>query len=112
MKASSIGYSKSKYSYPVVELFGLGSASFISGTPPLSIQQTDLRSTVAPQEANKQISEVISAFMTDDAASHQVLDKYIDATDNDVSPYLEMLRIEDNPFISSFGNHVELVDRA
>ena len=50
--------------------------------------------------------------MTDDAASHQVLDKYIDATGIDVSPYLEMLRIEDNPFISSFGNHVELVDRA
>ena len=37
MKTSSIGYSKSKYSYPVVELFGLGSASFISGTPPLAI---------------------------------------------------------------------------
>ena len=38
MTSSKLGYDKSKYSYPVVVLPGLGHASFLSGTPPPTVQ--------------------------------------------------------------------------
>jgi hypothetical protein len=53
MKNSSIGYDKSKYSFPVVMIEGLNHASFFSGVPPSTVQNTDLRAFISTEEAIK-----------------------------------------------------------
>ncbi len=51
MKNSSIGFDKSKYSYPVVMIEGLNHASFLSGIPPSAVQNKDLRAFISIEEA-------------------------------------------------------------
>lgn len=51
MKNSSIGFDKSKYSYPVVIIEGLNHASFLSGIPPSAVQNKDLRAFISIEEA-------------------------------------------------------------
>lgn len=87
MTSSKLGYDKSKYSYPVVVLPGLGHASFLSGIPPPTVQKTDIRATVSEAHAIDEIAKVVAAFMTvtiegktstKGAAAAKVIDHYID----------------------------------
>ncbi len=64
MKSSIKGYATSKYSHPVVLIPGMGHASFLSGIPPPTVQKTDLRATISPSEAVRQVSDVTAAFLT------------------------------------------------
>lgn len=45
MKSSDVGFENSKYTYPVVVIPGADHASFLSGIPPPTVQETDLRAT-------------------------------------------------------------------
>lgn len=56
MKSSSVGYEISKYSHPVILIPGMNHASFLTGTPPSTVQQTDLRSFISIQQAINQVS--------------------------------------------------------
>lgn len=48
------------------------------------------------------MSDIITAFMTDDSAARKVIDKYTDPFVEDVNPYIDMLRLEGNPWTSGF----------
>ena len=119
MTSSSIGYDKSKYSYPVVVLPGLGHASFLSGTPPPTVQKTDLRATVSEAQAIEQISNVVSAFFTvtvegktsaAGSAAAKTIDHYIDEVSLPmIQPILDMYAYEGNTFMSSFKNSTPIV---
>jgi len=112
VKNSSVGWSKSKYSHPVVELLGANTVNFISGAVPASFQKTNMRAMMAPEEGWRQCAEVITAFMTNDAASHKIIDKYVDPTAEDLSPYIEMLHLEGNPWTAHFDKTVPLTNSA
>ena len=101
---SSVGWSNSKYSHPVVELLGANTVNFISGVVPASFKKTNMRAMMAPEEGWRQAAEAITAFMVDDAASRKVIDKYVDATAEDLKPYIEMLKLEGNPWIPQDRN--------
>ena len=62
MVSSKEGYSKSKYTYPVVTLPGVNHASFLSGVTPPTVQESDLRATSSLKNAIKLNSEIVSAF--------------------------------------------------
>merc|ERR1712166_320052 len=119
MKSSKLGYDKSKYSYPVVVLPGLGHASFLSGIPPPTVQKTDLRATVSEAHAIDEIANVISAFFTftlegksttAGAASAKVIDHYIDDVSFPmIEPILKMYAYEGNDFMSSFKGSTPIV---
>lgn len=119
MTSSSIGIEKSKYSYPVVVLPGLGHASFLSGIPPPTVQKTDLRATVSEAEAIDQIANVVSAFFTvtiegksssAGQAAAKTIDHYIDeVTLPMIKPILAMYAYEGNDFMSSFKNSTPIV---
>lgn len=119
MTSSSIGYDKSKYSYPVVVLPGLGHASFLSGIPPPTVQKTDIRATVSEAEAIDQIANVVSAFFTvtlegkssaAGSAAAKTIDHYIDeVTFPMIKPILAMYAQEGNTFMSSFKNSTPIV---
>ena len=109
VKNSSVGWANSKYSHPVVELLGANTVNFISGEVPHSFTKTNMRSMMAPEEGWRQCAEVITAFMTND---HKIIDKYVDPTAEDLSPYIEMLHLEGNPWTAHFDNTVPLVNSA
>lgn len=122
MKSSSIGYATSKYTYPVVVIPGISHASFLSGTPPAKVQETDLRATVSEKQAIEDISAVVAAFITvtrlgkDSAAAgtaRQTIDHYIDdVTTPLVQPILDMYALEGASFMSSFNNKSPIVEFA
>lgn len=64
MKTSAVGYDVSKYTHPVVLIPGISHASFLSGVPPEVVRKTDLRATVPPSEAIRQVSDATAAFLT------------------------------------------------
>lgn len=64
MKSSSIGYDKSKYSYPVVMVPGMNHASFLAGLPPPAVRDTDLRAFISHDDAVKAVSDASAAFLT------------------------------------------------
>ena len=47
MKNSEIAYENAKYTHPVVLIPGMNHASFLSGTPPSTVQKTDLRASIS-----------------------------------------------------------------
>ena len=111
MKSSKVGYKTSKYSHPVVLIPGMGHASFLSGIPPPTVQKTDLRATISPSEAVRQVSDVTAAFLTihnkesDSKAAEKIIDHYIDSiTAPYREPYLKRAHMEGNPDFSSFRN--------
>lgn len=114
MKSSSIGYETSKYSHPVVLIPGLNHASFLKGTPPSAVQETDLRAFISIEEAIDQVSDASSAFLTitrlgktsaEGKKAVAQLDKMIDeVTAPMLEPVLELFQIEGAPFMSSFKN--------
>ena len=55
MKSSSVGYDTAKLTHPVVLVPGLNHASFLTGTPPSAVQETDLRAEIPIEEAIKQV---------------------------------------------------------
>jgi hypothetical protein len=112
MKTSTVGYENSKYSHPVVLIPGMNHASFLSGTPPSAVQETDLRANISIDEAIRWVSNASSAFLTitrlgkdKSYAAVKMIDYLID---NIAAPLLEpvidMYRIEGAPFISSFND--------
>ena len=109
VKSSSVGWATSKYSHPVVELLGANTVNFISGAVPYSFTKTNMRSMMAPEEGWRQCAEVITGFMTND---HKIIDKYVDPTAEDLSPYIEMLHLEGNPWTGHFDKTVPLVNFA
>lgn len=120
MKASSIGYKKSKYSYPVVLIPGSSHASFLMGVPPAEVQRTDLRATISNEEAIEKTSDAVSAFFTitrfgkEDEQSAEAV-KVIDHLIDDISePYLQPIAdffyYEGAPFMSHFSNSTPWVE--
>ena len=51
MKSSSVGYETAKLTHPVVLIPGLNHASFLTGTPPPAVQETDLRAFIPIDKA-------------------------------------------------------------
>ena len=51
MKSTEIGYENSKYTHPVVIIAGMNHASFLTGTPPSAVQETDLRASISIEQA-------------------------------------------------------------
>lgn len=112
MKSSSIGFEKSKYSHPVVLIPGMNHASFLSGTPPSAVQETDLRAFISIDQAIKNVSDASSAFLTithlgkdKSSAAIAIIDHMIDDVAAPLlDPILDMYYLEGAPFISSFKN--------
>ena len=50
--------------------------------------------------------------MKNDSASHAIIDKYVDPTNEDLSPYIEMLHLEGNPWAAKFDRTVPIVNLA
>lgn len=48
--------------------------------------------------------------MTNDVASHKIIDSYVDKSVGDLAPYIEMLRLEGNPWVSGFDGTVPLTN--
>jgi len=102
----------SKYDYPVVLIPGISHASFLSGTPPSAVQNTDIRATVSNQEAVDQVSNVVSSFfnMVQNGKENapeavKTLDHYIeDVTAPVMDAILDIWSLEGAPFLSSFNN--------
>jgi len=112
MKSSSVGFEKSKYSHPVVVIPGLNHASFLSGTPPSAVQETDLRAFISLEQAINNISDASSAFLTitrlgknNSPEAVAMIDHLIDEVAAPfLEPILDMYYLEGAPFISSFKN--------
>lgn len=114
MKSSPVGYKNTKYTHPVVLIPGLNHASFLSGIPPIAVQQTDLRATISIEEAIDRVSYPCAAFLTithlgkdseDGKKAVAEFDHLIDeVTAPMLDPILEFSAIEGAPFMSSFKN--------
>jgi len=110
MKSSSVGFEKSKYSHPVVLIPGMNHASFLSGTPPSAVQETDLRAFISLDQAINNISDASSAFLTitrlgknNSPEAVAMIDHLIDEVAAPfLEPVLDMYYLEGAPFISSF----------
>ena len=100
-----------KYDYPVVLIPGISHASFLSGTPPSAVQNTDIRATVSNAEAVEQVSTVVSAFFNmvhngkeNSSWDVKVLDHYIDdITAPVMDAILDIYQLEGAPFLSTFN---------
>ena len=114
MKTSEVAYETAKYTHPVVLIPGMNHASFLSGTPPSAVQETDLRASISIEQAIEEVSDATAAFLTitrlgkdseDSKQAVAVLDKMIDEnTAPMLEPILEMFEVEGAPFMSSFKN--------
>ena len=114
MVSSATGYASSKYTHPVVVIPGMNHASFLTGTPPSAVRETDLRATISIDDAIEEVSKITSAFLTitrlgkdtaDSQKAIKVVDQMIDeVTAPMVDPILELFEVEGAPFMSSFKN--------
>jgi len=112
MKTSAVGFENSKYSHPVVLIPGMNHASFLSGTPPSAVQETDLRANISIDEAIQWVANASSAFLTitrlgkdKSPAAVAMIDHLIDDIAAPLlQPVIDMYRIEGAPFISSFND--------
>lgn len=114
MKSSPVGYESTKYSHPVVLIPGMNHASFLSGTPPPAVQETDLRASITMEQAIDRVSDASAAFLTitrrglgtdSGKLAKAVIDEMIDyQTAPMLEPVLEFSALEGAPFMSSFKN--------
>jgi len=110
MVNSADGYSKTKYTFPVVILPGANHASFLAGPTPIAVQKSDLRATVSLETTIKNNAEIVSAFFEitingkeNSSNAVKTVDHYIDdITWPKMGYLLEMFRYEGNSDYSGY----------
>lgn len=119
MLSSHEGYSKSKYTYTTVVLPGLSHASFLSGSTPAKVQETDLRATTSINNAIKLNSQIVSAFfeITANGKSNspdavKTVDKFVEQSWPIMGPILAMFKLEGNPDYSSYNKQNPIINSA